>query len=110
MAAALARLLRLWSRLTNEAAARRQPVTPIRARTQDLEELADEIHCLFIRLEDAGAPDQVEAKTARAFATHYQTYLDLGGKPFETTKNWLWDLVTLEQRCRDSRYQATQRR
>ena len=75
-----------------------------------LEELADEIHCLFIRLEDAGAPDQVEARTARAFATHYQTYLDLGGKPFETTKNWLWDLVTLEQRCRDSRYQATKRR
>ena len=74
-----------------------------------LEELADQIHHLFIRLENAGAPDQAEAKAARAFATYYQTHLDLGGRPFQPTKNWLWDLVTLEQRCRGSRYQATKR-
>ena len=65
-----------------------------------LEELADQIHRRFIRFEDVRAPDQVETEAARAFATHYQTYLDLGGKPFETTKNWLSDLIALEQRCR----------
>lgn len=64
-----------------------------------LEELADQIHGLFIRLEDAGAPDQVEAKAARAFAIYYQKHLELGGRPFQATKNWLFDLVTLEQRC-----------
>jgi hypothetical protein len=65
-----------------------------------LEELADQIHRRFIRFEDVRAPDQVETEAARAFAPYYQKYLGLGGKPFQTTKNWLLDLVTLEQRCR----------
>ena len=75
------------------------PPSQFEPGVKTLEELANQIHHCFIRLEDAEAPDQVEAEAARAFGIYYRKYLDLGGKPFETTKNWLFDLIALEQRC-----------
>jgi hypothetical protein len=65
-----------------------------------MEELADQIHLCFLQLETGNAPDSVETETARAFDFYYRRYLELGGKPFRLTKNWLGDLVALEERCR----------
>ena len=79
-----------------------------------LAELADQIHRRFIQLEEAEAPDQAEAEAAKAFAPYYQEYLDLGGKPFQPTRDGLLDLVTLEEKCRgkvtSQRGDSTQRR
>jgi hypothetical protein len=65
-----------------------------------LEELAGRIHRYFLRLEDAGTSDWVQAEAARAFELYYPQYLGLGGKPFRPEKNGLLDLITLEERCR----------
>ena len=65
-----------------------------------LEELAGRIHRCFLQLENAGTSDWVQAEAARAFDLYYPQYVDLGGKPFRPVKDWLLDLITLEERCR----------
>ncbi len=67
---------------------------------KSLAELADQIHRRFIQLEDAEAPHQAEVQAAIIFASCYCEYLAPRGRPFPATKNWLLDLLTLEEKCR----------
>ena len=64
------------------------------------EELAGQIHRSFLQLENAGTHEWIQAEAARAFGFYYRQYLALGGKPLQSTKNWLEDLILLEERCR----------
>ncbi len=70
------------------------------SEAKSLEELAGQIHRSFLRLENAGTHEWIQAETARAFGFYYRQYLSLGGLPFQPTKNRLEDLILLEERCR----------
>jgi len=76
-----------------------RPPPESRPDPQALEELAGQIHQRFLQLENTGTPDRVQDEAAKAFDFYHQRYLELGGKPFQTTENYLHDLVTLETQC-----------
>ena len=72
----------------------------VQSEAQNFEDLADQIHRSFLRLENGETPDSIHTEAARAFDRHYRQYLALGGKPFQFAEDWLQNLILLEERCR----------